>query len=136
MKIQAQKFKLEQDIRRELKLYFTIARPANLNIPNESVQATLAYSLESAITMAKQGIPSNFFVVYHGQSVGVKELLGKIHLEQKKVLLPTQKRHSHSQATDTQKLGKEAFRAGLMLAADKFIKGKDKKVLKKIIKKI
>ena len=133
MKTQAQKFKLQEDVKQDLKLYFTIARPVNLNVPNESIQATLAYNLESAIAMARQGMPSNFFIVFHGQVVGVKELLNKIYLEQK-VLLPTQE--TFIAEPETEKLGKEAFVAGLMLAADEFVKGKDREVIKKILKKI
>ncbi len=127
LQTQTKKLKLETDIKQELKLYFMITRPVAVNVSNEFVQPILAYNLESAVREARKNIPSNFSLVYHGQVISVKEFLSKIHLGKEKVLL------EHKVKTSS----KKQFVWDLMLTADKFLKDeKDKKALKRLIKKI
>lgn len=132
-KAQAKKFKLEKKTKEELKIYFMIARPQSIKIPNEAVLGILAYNLEDALLKA-QGLIPEFNIVFHGQIATVKELLNKIYLEQN-VIVPPKKKLIEIKP-EPEKLSREQFKAGLMLALEEFTKGRNKKELKKIIEKL
>ncbi len=122
------KFSLGRKEEQPLKLYFFICRPVKINIKNEAVLAIIGYKLEDAILQAQKDSKGGMFT-YTGQNVIVKDLVDKISLEAETL-------------TEKKKVGKEQFKAGLLLALNESqelgmkISKKDKVFLKEVISKL
>ena len=111
----------------ELKLFFLISRPVQLNIANEGIQVVLGFNLEEVIGKIK--IPPNMFLLFKG-SLPVNELLNKVQLNESVSF-------GEKEEIPPREINKERFRNNLLLASDNFVKDeKDKEEIKRIIKSL
>jgi len=109
---------------KELRLYFMIGR----NIKDEKVVAIIGYELESVLQTAQQQ-NLGYNIIYKGQNVLIKDLLGRIKVGEDIV--------GESVIEAKQETSKESFVNGLKLVADRFVEGSnDKRSLKRILDKI
>lgn len=133
---QPEKLVLTREQSSDLRIYFMIARPLNIQIANEKVIAILAYDIDSAITKAKTEA-QDLNVVYYGQNLPVKELINKIYLDNVIIPPPEETIKVIQPKEDIKKLNKEQFKVGLLLVANEYVKvAGDRKILKEIIEKI
>jgi len=131
-----EKLALTQEQVADLRIFFMIARPLNIQITNEKVIAILAYSFDTAINKARteaQGLD----IVYYGQTLPVKELISKLYLDNVIILPPSSEIPKVIQPEDIKKINKEAFKAGLLLVLSDYVEvDADRDKLKEIIDKI
>ena len=139
MKTEAsKKMELTRKQEQELKLYLFIGKMA---VPSkvkgstqvaEKVIAILGYTLEEALRRGNLSNPG-FSVLITGQSIPAKELLAKINSHNAVIAPIRTMLGSKPKKVKAKKVSFKQFKCNLMLAADSFAKGEDKKVLKKII---
>lgn len=115
----------------DLKLFFFIVRPIQMEIDKEGIVSVLAFDLESAIPHAKEKKPLGYQLKF----VGNQPVKGLIDAVEKKSIVGQPQQEITKAPQEVAKINLTQFKNNLLLVADDFVKNKeDKIILKRIIK--